>query len=76
MLRLIGLIGLSLLLSALALAEVLPFIADEQLTPSDRIVLWISIGALPILLVALIALLVRASWASHFFEAAERGVGS
>ena len=67
------LIALSMCLSALAVSAILLVLADEHTTKGERILVWISVGALPILLAALVALLVRLSRTSHFFEVAEHG---
>ena len=65
------LIGLDLCLSALAIVAVLGVLANDHPTTTERTLVWISAGALPILLTAPIALLVRATRTSHFFEVAE-----
>jgi hypothetical protein len=69
----VRLIALNLLLAALALALALHAAADDHPTSWHRILAWIAVGALPILLLALIALLVRAIRVADFFGVVERG---
>ena len=55
----LGLIGMDLVLAALAMSAILRVIANADPTRMERVVAWISVGALPLLLIALVALLVR-----------------
>jgi hypothetical protein len=57
---LLRLAALDLILSTLALSAVLQLIANDRATRTQAVLGWAAIGALPILLVALIGLLVGA----------------
>jgi hypothetical protein len=57
----LGLIGTNLILAALAVSGILRVIANADATRAEIVLAWIAVAALPLLLVALVALLVRAT---------------
>jgi uncharacterized membrane protein SpoIIM required for sporulation len=57
---LLRLAALDLILSTLAVSAVLQVIANDSATRTQTLLGWVAIGALPILLVALVGLLVGA----------------